>query len=148
MSSGVPTRRTGLASAAALRKSSTPMCSRSAVASVISVAMNPGAIVLTRSQHAPAQRDATPKVDVTTVRRSARVMKPRQRVCLGAPQEVDPHTLGGKYRCGRDCFRLRPRTASWGALGTHDNEIGACRWKTPKDVSAGQAPFSATIDRG
>ena len=54
MSSGWPTRRSGICSAAAWWKSSTDIFSRSAVAAVISVAMKPGAIALTVTPNGPS----------------------------------------------------------------------------------------------
>ena len=54
MSSGWPTRRTGLRSAAAFRNSSTGIPTRAAVASVMSVAMKPGAIALAVTLNLPS----------------------------------------------------------------------------------------------
>ena len=54
MSSGWPTRRSGICSLAARWKSSTDIFSRAAVAAVISVAMNPGAMALTVTPNGPS----------------------------------------------------------------------------------------------
>lgn len=54
MSSGVPTRWTGIWAAAAAWKSSKPMPTRSAVAAVMSVAMKPGATELAVTPNLPS----------------------------------------------------------------------------------------------
>lgn len=54
MSSGSPTRATGIWVAAAALKSSKPMPTRSAVALVISVAMKPGATALAVTPNLPS----------------------------------------------------------------------------------------------
>ncbi len=48
-------------------------------------------------------------------------------------------------RCADRAGQRRPRFGVHWVRTTPKN--GACRWKTSKDVSAGQAPFSATTDR-